>query len=129
MSTPDTFTEITSNLAPVCPWNAAWREAEEQLLNERPEGFYPEDIGRLAYDRLHEVWQKGARDSMFCAYWVAQQDHPEELARLETALPLREKAVGLLDEAESLLSRGAPVTPEFVTVLVALARTLLGGAR
>ncbi|MGW7597314.1 hypothetical protein [Streptomyces antimycoticus] len=129
MSTPDTFDEITSFMAPVCPWRAAWEESEQRLLDERPQGFHAEDIGRGAFERLHEVWRPAALDVLFYAYYEARKDHPEKLARFEAAQPLHAKASTLLDEAEALLSRGAPVTPEFVTVLVKLARTLIGGAR
>lgn len=128
-NTPDTFDEITSNIAPVCPWNVAWDVAEQRLLDVRPEGFHPEDIGRLAFESLHEVWRPGALDVLSYAYWVARQDHPEELARFEAAQPLRAEASGLLDEVETLLAWGAQVTPELVATLVSLARTLLGGAR
>ncbi|MGW3428029.1 hypothetical protein ACWDHW_08730 [Streptomyces melanosporofaciens] len=126
---PDTFDEITSFIAPVCPWNAAWDESEQRLLDERPQGFHPEDIGRGAFERLHEVWRPAALDVLFYAYYEARKDHPEELARFEAAQPLRAKASEALTEVEALLARGAEVTPELVTTLVSLSRTLIGGAR
>lgn len=129
MSTPDTFDEITSFIAPVCTWNAAWEESEQRLLDERPQGFHAEDIGRLAFERLHEVWRPAALDVLFYAYYEARKDHAGELARFEAAQPLRAKASELLAEVESLLARGAEVTPELATTLVSLARTLIGGAR
>lgn len=116
-------------MALLSPWRLAWEESEQRLLDERPEGFHPEDIGREAFQRLHEDWRPGAVDMLSYAYWVARQDHPEELARFEAAQPLRAEASGLLAEVDSLLTRGAEVTPELVAALVSLARTLLGGAR
>ncbi|MGK3107889.1 hypothetical protein [Streptomyces sp. WAC05858] len=129
MSTPDTFDEITSFMAPVCPWRAAWEESEQRLLDERPQGFHAEDIGRGAFERLHEVWRPAALDVLFYAYYEARKDHPEKLALFEAAQPLRARASEALVEIDSLLAQGAQVTPELVTTLVTLARTLLGGAR
>ncbi|MBI0296768.1 hypothetical protein JBE04_20465 [Streptomyces sp. PRKS01-29] len=129
MSTPDAFDEITSFIAPVCPWNAAWEESEERLLDERPQGFHPEDIGRGAFERLHEVWRPAALDVLFYAYYVAHKDHPEKLAYFEAAQPLHARAWEALAEVDALLARGAEVTPELAATLVSLARTLIGGAR
>ncbi|MGW7688923.1 hypothetical protein ACWGMA_08515 [Streptomyces asiaticus] len=129
MSAPDTFEEITSFIPPVCSWSAAWDESEQRLLVERPQGFHPEDIGRGAFERLHEVWRPAALDVLFYAYYEARKDHPEKLAFYEAAQPLHAKASEALIEVDALLAQGAQVTPELVTTLVTLARTLLGGDR
>lgn len=127
--TPDIPAELASYMALLSPWRLSWEDAEQELLNERPEGFHPEDIGRRAFGRLHEDWRPGALGVLSYAYYEARRGHSEELARFEAGQPLRAKASTLLDEAESLLSRGAEVTPELVATLVQLARTLIGGAR
>lgn len=122
----DVFDELKEGVN-ASPWALMRDEAEQTLLWERPKGFTPQDVGRLAWGWLHNDWRDTVLDHFFYTDWKMRQSRPEELARFEAAQPLRAEASFLLDEAESLLSRGAPVTPEFVAVLVSLARTLLGG--
>lgn len=122
----DVFEEFVKDVN-ASPWGLMCDEAEQTLLWERPKGFTPQDVGRLAWGWLHKDWRDTVLDHFFYTDWKMRQSRPEELARFEAAQPLRAEASFLLDEADSLLSRGAEVTPEFVAVLVSLARTLLGG--
>lgn len=124
----DVFDELKEGVN-ASPWALMRDEAEQRLLWERPKGFSPQDVGRLAWGWLHKDWRDTVLDHFFYTDWKMRQDRPEELARLEAALPLRAEASSLLDEVESLLAQGAEVSPRLVAVLMSLARTLLGGAR
>ncbi|MET9909773.1 hypothetical protein ABZZ74_23710 [Streptomyces sp. NPDC006476] len=64
------FDEITSSIVFVSPWQAMWNEAEEMLREERPEGFTPEDIGRVAFDSLPESEREEALDCLFYTFWA-----------------------------------------------------------
>lgn len=63
------FDEITSSITFVSPWRAMWNEAEEMLHATRPEGFTPEDIGRIAFDSLPESEREEALDCLFYTFW------------------------------------------------------------
>ncbi|MFD5798790.1 hypothetical protein ACFWIO_35705 [Streptomyces diastatochromogenes] len=55
-------------------WQAAWDEAEDILAIEHPEGYDVTEVGRLAYDSLHDDLKPAARDALFYGWWEAEQD-------------------------------------------------------
>lgn len=67
----DEFDQITSGVTRVSPFQALWNEAEELLIETRPEGFFAEDIGRIAFDTLPEVEKAGALEELFYTFWSA----------------------------------------------------------
>jgi hypothetical protein len=69
--TPDSFDEITAGVPMPSPWQAMWNDAEEMLLQARPEGFTPEDIGQAAFDCLPEQEREEALGVLFYTYWAA----------------------------------------------------------
>lgn len=124
----DTFEEITSYIAPPSPWRVMWEESEQTLLEDRPEGFTPEDIGRLAFESLHEDWHDEAKDQLFYTYWSARENDREEMARYEREQATRAALAASLDEFEARQVLGFEVSPELVVNIARLARALLGGA-
>lgn len=77
------FDRITSSVPMVTPFRALWNEAEEELQASRPQGFTPEDIGRIAFDRLPEGELDTALDELFYTYWAATMADREIRARYE----------------------------------------------
>jgi hypothetical protein len=65
------FDRITSGVPVLSAWQALWNDAEETLRETRPEGFTPEDIGRLAFEWLPEGELDAALDVLFYTYWAA----------------------------------------------------------
>lgn len=130
MSTPDTiFEALTTGLRRVSPLAAMFDASEDTLLADRPEGFTPEDMGRLAWDSLPECERDEAFDQLLYTYWSARQNDREEMLRYEREQKTRTELAARLDEFEARRVLGAEVPPELVANLVSLARTLLGGAR
>jgi hypothetical protein len=66
----DEFDEITSDVPMVSPLRTLWNEAEELLLKAHPDGFEPEEIGRIAFSCLPEAEREAALDELFYAYWT-----------------------------------------------------------
>jgi hypothetical protein len=62
-------------------WQAAWAEAEDIMRIEHPEGYDVTDVGRLAYDSLHDDLKPAARDALFYGWWEAEQDRKAAAAR------------------------------------------------
>lgn len=79
----DEFDRVTSDVPMVSPFRALWNEAEECLQDERPEGFDPAEIGRLALEDLPEAERERAMDELFYAYWERIVDAREARARAE----------------------------------------------
>jgi hypothetical protein len=77
------FDRITSGVPMLSAFRALWLEAEESLLVARPEGFTPEEIGRVAFDWLPEGELDAALDEMFYTYWAATMADRETRARYE----------------------------------------------
>ncbi|MEU1787033.1 hypothetical protein ABZ553_14405 [Streptomyces sparsogenes] len=127
---PDTiFEQLTSGLRRVSPLAAMFDAAEDTLLVDRPEGFTPEDIGRLAWESLPEGERDEAMDQLFYTYWSARENDREEMARYEREQKTRSSLARRLDEFEARQVLGFEVSPELVADIARLARTLLGGAR
>ncbi|OMI34473.1 hypothetical protein [Streptomyces sparsogenes] len=127
---PDTiFEQITSGLRRVSPFTAMFDAAEDTLLVDRPEGFTPEDIGRLAYESLPEAERDEAMDQLFYTYWSARENDREEMARYEREQQTRTELADLLDVLEARRVLGIEPSPELNADIARLARTLLGGAR
>lgn len=89
---PDAFDEVTRDVPMVSAWQAMWNEAEEMLIEVRPDGFLVEDIGRAAFDSLPESEKEEALDVLFYTYWsatqadrLARRERPRLLARLGLA--------------------------------------------
>ena len=66
-------------------WQAAWEEAEATLRDTFPEGYDVLDVGRLAYDSLHDDLKPAALDALVYGWWEAQQDRngPGLLAEID----------------------------------------------
>jgi hypothetical protein len=80
----DDFDEITSDVPMISAFRALWNEAEELLQATRPEGFLPEEIGRLAFEeltaKLPERERKTAMDELFYTFWVVIVEDRERRA-------------------------------------------------
>ncbi|MGW1744497.1 hypothetical protein ACWCRD_02545 [Streptomyces sp. NPDC002092] len=79
----DEFDQIMTGARMVSPLQAMFGWAEEHLLATRPEGFTPEDIGRLAYERLPEAEREQAFNELLYAYWETVVADRETWARYE----------------------------------------------
>ncbi|MFJ3812222.1 hypothetical protein ACIPWE_38405 [Streptomyces sp. NPDC090073] len=55
-------------------WQAAWEEAENTLRALFPEGYDVLEVGRLAFDSLHDDLKPAAMDALFYGWWEAEQD-------------------------------------------------------
>ena len=81
----DEFDRITSGIPMLSPLRALFNEAEELLQATHPEGFKPEEIGRIAFDCLPEQEREQAMDELFYAYWVLTVEDRERRAHFESA--------------------------------------------
>lgn len=80
------FDRITTSVPMVSAFQAMWNDVEESLHGVRAEGFTPEDIGRLAFNRLPEQEKEEALEGLFYAYWVVTMaDRETHAARDEEA--------------------------------------------
>ncbi|MFI9598857.1 hypothetical protein ACIHCX_03080 [Streptomyces sp. NPDC052043] len=52
----------------------AFEQAEETLRAIYPEGFDLSEVGRLAWDSLHDDLKPAALDALFYAWWEREQD-------------------------------------------------------
>lgn len=71
------FDRITSAIPMLSAFRALWNEAEELLQATRPEGFMPEEIGRLAFEELPEAEKAEALNELFYTFWVVTVDDRE----------------------------------------------------
>ncbi|MGZ0231179.1 hypothetical protein [Streptomyces sp. CPS1] len=62
-------------------WQAAWEEAEDTLRALFPEGYDITEVGRLAYESLHDDLKSAARDALFYGWWEAEQDRKARTAQ------------------------------------------------
>ncbi|MFJ8016180.1 hypothetical protein [Streptomyces sp. NPDC096339] len=83
--TPDEFDVLMSQnqVGYVTAFQSLYDEAEEFLLATRPEGFEPEEIGRLAFDRLPAAEKAAAMTELFYTYWSGREHDRRTLARHE----------------------------------------------
>lgn len=125
----DLFEELTTGLTRVSPLAAMFDAAEDSLLADRPEGFTPEDMGRLAWESLPECERAEAFDQLLYTYWSARQNDREEMLRYEREQATRGELAACLDERETTLVLGNEVSPELNADIARLSRILLGGAR
>ncbi|MFD8088734.1 hypothetical protein [Streptomyces malaysiensis] len=125
----DVFEELTTKLRRVSPLGAMFDAAEDTLLADRPEGFTPEDIGRLAYESLPECERGDAWNELLYTYWSARQNDRDARLRYERQQKARTALASALDEREMALVLGNEVPPALDAAIARLARTLIGGAR
>ncbi|MGV9352352.1 hypothetical protein [Streptomyces misionensis] len=59
-------------------WQAAWEEAEDTLRALFPEGYDITEVGRLAYESLHDDLKPAALDALVYGWREAQQDRAEQ---------------------------------------------------
>lgn len=75
MSDLTAFDEITAGISRPSIWQAAFEEAQEQLLDACPDGVDVLDIARAAWDCLpDEVAREEALDALFYGWWETWQD-------------------------------------------------------
>ncbi|MFD5579045.1 hypothetical protein [Streptomyces pseudogriseolus] len=55
-------------------WQAVWAEAEEIMRVEHPHGYDVLDVGRLAFESLHDDLKAEALDALIYGWWEAEQD-------------------------------------------------------
>ncbi|MFR9796570.1 hypothetical protein ACL02U_11800 [Streptomyces sp. MS06] len=79
----DAFDQITSRVRMLTPLTALFEQAEEELKATHPEGFTPEDIGRLAWELLPEQERDQAFAELLYTYWEAFEADRETWARHE----------------------------------------------
>lgn len=79
----DDFDRITTQVRMVTPLQTLYRQAEEELLATRPEGFTPEDIGRRAWELLPQAERETAFAELLYTYWEATTADDEKWARHE----------------------------------------------
>lgn len=77
------FEEVTREVPYLSAWQAVWNEAEELLVKTCPDGFTPEDVGRVAWDMLPEAEQLEALDALFYAWWSSLMADRERRAAFE----------------------------------------------
>lgn len=66
-------------------WQTAWEEAEQTLAALFPEGYDLLEVGRLAFDSLHDDLKGEALDALVYGWWEAEQDRKARAARFEAA--------------------------------------------
>jgi hypothetical protein len=80
MSDLTEFDRITSAIPMLSAFRVLWNWAEELLQATHPEGFMPEDIGRLAFEKLPEAEKTEALNELFYTYWVVTVEDRERRA-------------------------------------------------
>jgi hypothetical protein len=76
---------LSQNAMPhITAFQSLFDAAEEELLATWPQGFEPEKIGRLAFERLPEGEKAAALDELFYSYWSGLMNDREALARYES---------------------------------------------
>lgn len=106
----DAFEELTAELegGGNCAFYALFRQAQLQLMKERPEGFEVSEIGRRAWSQLPVEEYGATLNSFFYSYWSVLKYEEDasaryELERSETLLELYDVASvkDLLDDDPS----------------------------
>ena len=77
----DEFDRITTQVRMISALQAMYAAAEEELLATNPGGFTPEDIGRLAWQKLPEDEREDAFGELLYTYWEAVTADEETWAR------------------------------------------------
>lgn len=122
------FNELVEGIPELSVWEVSFDAAEEDLKETSLDGYEVEDIGRLAWGRLHEGDRKHALNAMFYTYWAETRTDRDELDLLEREREARATLRDRLDEFEALTSVSSPVSRDLVADIAALARQLVGGA-
>lgn len=89
-------------------FDALFRQAEQQLRNEKPDGYQVQEIGRLAWSKLPIEEYGAALRSLFYSYWlVDRQEQQEDQLRAAAAsgMAFEESALTKVSDA---LSEGDP---------------------
>lgn len=131
MSATDPITEfeaLTAGLRRVPALDAMYGAAEDQLQAEHPEGYYPEDIGRLAWNSLPEAERTEALDQLLYTYWAARENDRVATARWEQEHDTKTRLRFLLGEYRLLTDMGCPLSRELVAEIAELSSTLIDGA-
>lgn len=55
-------------------WQVMWEEAEKTLAATHPEGYDVTDVGRLAFESLHDDLKPAVLDELFYRFWESEQD-------------------------------------------------------
>ena len=63
-----------NGVRPPAVWQVMWEGAEETLAAEHPEGYDVLDVGRLAFESLHDDLKAEALDALIYGWWEAEQD-------------------------------------------------------
>lgn len=125
---PATFDEMVEDIPELSVWEVSFDAAEEDLKETSLDGYEVEDIGCLAWGRLHEDDRKHALNAMFYTYWAETRTDRDELDLLEREREARATLRDRLAEFEALTSVSSPVSRDLVADIAALARQLVGGA-
>lgn len=64
-------------------WQTAWEEAEQTLQAVFPEGYDLLEVGRLAFESLHDDLKPAALDVLVYGWWEAEQDRQARAAAFE----------------------------------------------
>ncbi|CUW31712.1 hypothetical protein [Streptomyces reticuli] len=67
-------------------WQAAWDEAEDTLRVLFPEGYDVTEVGRLAYESLHDDLKPAALGALFYGWWEPEQDRQDRAEQAGGAL-------------------------------------------
>jgi hypothetical protein len=63
-----------NGVRPPAVWQVMWEGAEETLAAEHPHGYDVLDVGRLAFESLHDDLKAEALDALIYGWWEAEQD-------------------------------------------------------
>lgn len=103
----DEFHRIAEDLKALpTEFSALFRQAELQLLKEKPLGFDISEIGERAWSRLPlDRWPEALRTLFYC-YWIVQREEQRDDELREKALRgeatyLDESALGLINDSLS----------------------------
>lgn len=70
-----------NDVRPPSVWQVMWEGAEETLAAAHPEGYDLLDVGRLAFDSLHDDLKPEALDALIYGWWEAEQDRKARAAK------------------------------------------------
>ena len=125
----DTFDDLTCGLSSATPLSEMFDAAEEHLAAACPEGFTPEDIGRLAWQSLPGSERAEAMDQLLYGFWAARENDREELARWEREHEVRDQLKGALFLYRLAADCPTPVSYELLAEIARLANQLMGGGQ
>jgi len=76
---------LANNVRLPSAWQTAWEEAEATLQAVFPEGYDVLEVGRLAFESLHDDLKAEALDALVYGWWEAEQDRKARAAAFEAA--------------------------------------------